>query len=89
MVGALIVGVLVVLSVAHWSAVSGFADRPTSGWALLMVACYLPATLWPPLLLAVMVAYVRRRALTRSPSTTASTPRSARETTTLPCTPPT
>lgn len=59
--GAAGVLVLVCLSVVHWPSVSGFGDRPTSGWALLMVACYAPSALWPPLLLAVTAAYVRRR----------------------------
>lgn len=59
--GAAIVTVLVWLSITHWSRVSGFADRPTSGWAVLMAACYAPAALWPPLLIAVTLAYVRRR----------------------------
>lgn len=53
---------LVVGSIVNWSAVSGFGDRPRSGWARLMAACYLPATLWPVLLLAVTAAYVVRRA---------------------------
>ncbi len=58
---AIVVSGIVWLSIAHWSGVSGFSDRPTSGWALLMAACYAPAILWPPLLLAVTLAYVRRR----------------------------
>ncbi len=61
-VGALLVAAIVWLSVTHWSDVSGFSDRPSSGWALLMIACYAPAMLWPPLLLATTYAYVRRRA---------------------------
>jgi len=64
--GGLVVGVIVVQSVVHWSDVSGFADRPQSGWALLMAACYAPAALWPVLLAATTVAYVRRR--TRRPA---------------------
>lgn len=59
--GALAVGAIVVLSILRWDQVSGFAERPGSGWARLMVACYLPAVLWPPLLAAVAVAYWRRR----------------------------
>ncbi len=59
--GAAAVSTLVVLSVVNWSQVSGFADRPYSGWALLMLACYLPAVLWPPLLLTVTCGYLRRR----------------------------
>lgn len=59
--GAVVVSGIAGLSIAHWSSVSGFSDRPTSGWALLMVACYAPALLWPPLLLAVTLAYIRRR----------------------------
>lgn len=61
-VGVLVTAAIVVASVLHWPQVSGFADRPRSGWARLMVACYLPAGLWPPLLAAVTVAYWRRRA---------------------------
>lgn len=60
--GAAMVTYLIILSVLHWSDVSGFADRPRSGWALLMVACYLPAALWPLLLLAVTYSYIQRRA---------------------------
>lgn len=60
--GAGLVATLVVVSITRWSAVSGFADRPTSGWALLMDACYAPVILWAPLLLAVTVAYARRQA---------------------------
>ena len=59
--GALGVLAVVALSIAHWSSVSGFAGRATSPWALLMVCCYAPAVLWAPLLLAVTVAYARRR----------------------------
>jgi hypothetical protein len=59
--GAAIVTYLIVLSIINWSHVSGFADNPRSGWATLMVACYLPAALWPPLLLAVTYSYARRR----------------------------
>lgn len=61
LVGAAAVAQLVVTSIVHWSSVSGFADRPSSAWAILQLACYLPATLWPLLLLATLVAYVRRR----------------------------
>lgn len=59
--GALVVAGIVALSVVHWSAVSGFSDRPRSAAAVLMVACYAPAILWSPLLLATTFAYVRRR----------------------------
>ncbi len=59
--GALAVGAIVLLSILRWEQVSGFAERPGSGWARLMVACYLPAVLWPPLLAVVAVAYWRRR----------------------------
>ncbi len=61
LLGALAVGAIVVLSILRWDQVSGFAERPGSGWARLMVACYLPAVLWPPLLAVVAVAYWRRR----------------------------
>jgi hypothetical protein len=59
--GAAIVTCLIVLSITNWSHVSGFADNPRSGWAMLMMACYVPAALWPPLLLAATYSYVRRR----------------------------
>jgi len=59
--GAVAVAAVVVLSVANWSRVSGFEGRLTSGWALLMAACYAPAALWPVLLVTVTVAYARRR----------------------------
>ncbi|MDP9444824.1 MAG: hypothetical protein M3P83_10980 [Actinomycetota bacterium] len=49
------------MSVANWDRVSGFADRPRSPWADLMIACYAPGLLWGPLLVAVTVAYGRRR----------------------------
>lgn len=60
-VGASIVITICVMSIAHWNQVSGFADRPDSGWARLMAACYLPALLWGPMLLAVTWDYWRRR----------------------------
>ena len=59
--GAAAVAVIVVVSVVHWSSVSGFADRPVSFWSVLMVLCYLPALLWSPAVVAATVAYVRRR----------------------------
>ncbi len=59
--GAIVVSGIVGLSIAHWSSVSGFSDRPMSAWALLMAACYAPTLLWPPLLLTVTLAYLRRR----------------------------
>lgn len=59
--GIMAVTDVVVLSVRHWDQVSGFADRSGSGWALLMDACYLPAVLWPVLLLVVTAAHVHRR----------------------------
>ena len=65
MSGAAMVTYLIVLSVVHWSSVSGFADRPRSGPALLMVGCYAPAALWPVLLLAVTGSYVQRRTRAR------------------------
>lgn len=63
--GAAIVAGIVGLSIAHWSSVSGFSDRPTSGWARLMAACYAPAVLWSPLLLVTTLAYIRRRTCRR------------------------
>lgn len=62
--GVLAVGGVVVTSVLRWDQVSGFGDRPDSGWARLMAASYLPAVLWPPLLAAVAIACWRRRAAT-------------------------
>ena len=59
--GAIAVSGILWLSIAHWSSVSGFSDRPMSAWALLMAACYAPTLLWPPLLLTVTLAYLRRR----------------------------
>jgi len=59
--GAVIVAGLVWLSIRNWSQVSGFADRPTSGWSVLMATCYAPAALWAPLLLVATVGYVQRR----------------------------
>ncbi len=63
-VGAAVIVAICVLSFVNWAQVSGFDDR-TSGWALFMAACYLPALLWGPLLLAVTWAYWRRRARRR------------------------
>jgi len=64
--GAVAAGAVVVLSIANWPRVSGFDGRLTSGWALLMAACYAPAALWPVLLISVTVAYARRRLSPRS-----------------------
>ena len=58
--GAVVVGWAAVMSVQSWDRVSGFADRPGSRWELLMAACYAPALLWAPLLLAVTGSYARR-----------------------------
>lgn len=63
--GAVAVAAIVVQSIAHWSSVSGFTDRPISFWSVLMLLCYLPAIAWSPLLAAVTVAYVRRRTASR------------------------
>ncbi len=60
--GAAAVTRFIVFSIANWSAVSGFDDRPGSAWAVLMAACYVPVILWPVLLVATLVAFVRRRA---------------------------
>lgn len=59
--GALAVTALGVVSALRWDSVSGFADDPDSGWARFMAVCYAPALLWGPLLIAVTVAYWRRR----------------------------
>ncbi|GIJ11925.1 hypothetical protein ACFFMR_32480 [Micromonospora andamanensis] len=59
--GALSVLAAVVLSILNWPSVNGFAGRLDSGWSLFMIACYAPVVLWPPLLLSVTWAYVRRR----------------------------
>jgi len=58
--GASVVIAICVMSIVHWDQVSGFSDRPNSGWARLMVACYLPALAWGPMLLAVTWDYWRR-----------------------------
>lgn len=72
--GAVIVSVLAVISVLNWDRVSGFADRPHSGFAVFMDVCYAPAALWGPLLIAVTVAYwVRRRSPHSLTSTTSGT----------------
>ncbi len=62
LLGAVAVTRFIVLSMANWSAVSGFGDQPGSDWALLMDACYVPVLMWPVLLVATLLAYVRRRA---------------------------
>lgn len=49
-----------VMSARNWDQVSGFADGPATGWAAVMAACYAPALLWAPLLLAVTIDYGRR-----------------------------
>ena len=77
--GVIVVSGIVGLSIAHWSSVSGFSDRPTSGWALLMAACYAPALLWPSLLLAVTLAYIRRCLETSNLSRPCSQPPSEAE----------
>jgi len=59
--GASLVMAVTVVSIVRWDQVSGFADRPGSGWARLMVACYLPAALWSPMLLALTWDYWRPR----------------------------
>ena len=53
------------MTLPNWERVSGFADNPESGWHLFMVACYAPALLWPPLLLAVTIQYAVRRSRRR------------------------
>lgn len=60
-VGGVVVTALCVLSALNWNSVSGFAGRTWSVGGLFMIACYLPALLWGPLLLAVTWAYWRRR----------------------------
>ena len=57
--GGVAVVAICAMSAANWDTVSGFADKPRSGWALLMIVCYLPALLWGPLLLSVTWAYWR------------------------------
>lgn len=61
LLGAVLVAWICAMSVRKWDQVSGFADQPDSGWSLLMVACYAPALLWSPLLVAVTVDHGRRR----------------------------
>jgi len=66
--GTIAVLAVCVMSVVNWDRVSGFADQPGSGWAVLMAACYLPALLWGPLLLIVTGEHWWRRRRTGSES---------------------
>ena len=59
--GALAVIGICFLSAVNWSSVSGFAGDTWSPGGILMMACYLPAVAWGPLLLAVTWAYWRRQ----------------------------
>lgn len=59
--GASIVGWMTIMSLRNWEQVSGFGDDRRSGWARLMIACYAPAALWAPMLLAVTWDRWRRR----------------------------
>jgi hypothetical protein len=59
--GVALLSLIVVQSVLNRDAVSGFSDDPRSAWARLMVACYLPAVLWPLLLLAVTIDFWHRQ----------------------------
>ncbi|MEU4623425.1 hypothetical protein AB0G04_26065 [Actinoplanes sp. NPDC023801] len=66
--GVVPLAVIVVMSAASWDVLLGVAGRPSPGWVMLATACYLPAALWPGLVVAVTVAYVRRRAQGRAPA---------------------
>ncbi|MGH9271609.1 MAG: hypothetical protein ACRDZ2_10090 [Ilumatobacteraceae bacterium] len=59
--GAAVVAWICVMGVRNWSDVSGFADQPDSAWSTVMAACYAPALLWSPFLVAVTVDHWRRR----------------------------
>lgn len=59
--GACVLAWITIMSIMNWNQVSGFDDDRSSGWARLMIACYLPAALWAPMLLVVTWDYWRRR----------------------------
>ena len=61
--GALIVMTIMAQVAANWSSpqLMGNPGAPRGALYVLMAACYAPALAWGPLLLAVTVAYARRR----------------------------
>ena len=67
--GALVLALLVTMSVIAWDKVDPFAGADYDAWAWLCAVCYLLAALWPPLLGAASVGYLRRH---RRPRTTSA-----------------
>jgi len=58
--GAALLVAVCVFSVLAWNKVDPFAGQPHDGWALLCLACYLCALLWPVFLVLTTVSYLRR-----------------------------
>src|SRR5690606_36389098 len=58
--GALVLALLVTMSVIAWEKVDPFASADYDVWARVCAGCYLLAALWPPLLGAASVGYLRR-----------------------------
>lgn len=58
--GALVLALLVTMSVIAWDKVDPFASADYDAWAWVCAGCYLLAALWPPLLGAASVGYLRR-----------------------------
>ncbi|TSD53790.1 hypothetical protein [Aeromicrobium piscarium] len=58
--GALVLALLVTMSVIAWDKVDPFAGADYDAWAWLCAVCYLLAALWPLLLGAASVGYLRR-----------------------------
>ncbi|MCT2582235.1 hypothetical protein [Actinophytocola gossypii] len=65
--GALVLTLLVTMSIIAWDKVDPFAGTDYDAWAWLCAACYLLAALWPPLLGAASVGYLRRHRHEPSP----------------------
>ena len=66
--GALVLALLVTMSIIAWDKVDPFAGADYDAWAWLCAACYLLAALWPPLLGAASVGYLRRHRRSRTTS---------------------
>ncbi|OLT41336.1 hypothetical protein BJF85_23935 [Saccharomonospora sp. CUA-673] len=66
--GALVLLLLVTMSVIAWDKVDPFAGTDYDAWAWLCAICYLLAALWPPLLAAASVGYLRRHRRASSPA---------------------
>ncbi|HEY3504759.1 MAG TPA: hypothetical protein VGN37_18495 [Actinocatenispora sp.] len=66
-VGALILAALWTFAFANYFSGHTGLRFSGAGWHALFLACYLPVTLWPPLLLVLTVAYHRRRRVRATP----------------------